>query len=341
MDDKNFWYVACESKDLDLKKPIHVVILEEWVVLFRDASGIARALQDRCIHRSSQLSRGTVVNGCIKCPYHGWTYSGKGDVVDIPAEKVDSVRGRKKAVDYSVVESQGYIYVNLNQVEAHQTKPFVIPFYDAKGYAHIRLINRFKNNVTNCVENFVDIPHTVFVHPTIFRTTKTKKQRMAAQLRREGGAVIVEYKMETDNFGAFSWFLNPTGDEIIHRDSFHMPNVTHVEYIFGPKRHFNITSQSIPIGPAETLVYTDLTYNYGLWNQIAKPIIRWQAQMIIDQDVEILNNQWLTIEKYGSQFMNSNIDMIHLMIEAIRGELERKKDPRTLETKSCEVEFWI
>ena len=34
---------------------------------------------------------------------------------------------------------------------------------------------QFPNNVTNCVEDFVDIPHTAFVHPRIFRVRKDEK----------------------------------------------------------------------------------------------------------------------------------------------------------------------
>jgi phenylpropionate dioxygenase-like ring-hydroxylating dioxygenase large terminal subunit len=341
MNDKSFWYIACESKDLTADKPVARKLLDEWIVLFRDEDGNAAALQDRCLHRSSQLSRGQNKSGCIKCPYHGWTYDRHGEVVDIPAETGTFAGPRKKALAYPVREQQGYIYICLSPTEANETTPFSIPYYEEMGYAHIRLINRFQNNVTNCVENFVDIPHTIFVHPTIFRIEKPRKQRMAAHVCRENGSVIVRYKMETDNFGAFSWFLNPKGNEIIHIDSFHMPNITHVEYIFGPKRHFNIISQSIPIGPAETLVYTDLTYNYGHWNLLAKPIIRMQAQKIIDQDIEVLNNQWKTIEKYGPHFVNSPIDIIHLLIESVRNELAKDRDPRRLEKRSNEVEFWI
>ena len=33
----------------------------------------------------------------------------------------------------------------------------------------------------------------------------------------------------------------------------------------------------------ETLVYTDLTYDYGIWNWLSGPIVRLQAQTIIDQ----------------------------------------------------------
>ena len=60
-------------------------VLDEWLVVFRDEQGRAVAMQDRCIHRNAQLSLGTVKNGCLTCPYHGWVYDGEGHVVAIPS----------------------------------------------------------------------------------------------------------------------------------------------------------------------------------------------------------------------------------------------------------------
>ncbi len=120
-----------------------------------------------------------------------------------------------------------------------------------------------------------------------------------------------------------------------------MPNVSCVEYIFGPKRHFIITSQSIPLEDDETLVYTDLTYNYGIWNKLAAPIVRWQGQAIINQDIDALANQMEVIKKYGSKFANTPADTIHVYVETIQRELERGKDPRKLPEKCVEVSMLV
>ena len=120
-----------------------------------------------------------------------------------------------------------------------------------------------------------------------------------------------------------------------------MPNVTSVDYIFGENRRFIITSQSVPVTDEETLVYTDLTYNYGIWNTFAKPIIRRQAQMIIDQDIAVLGDQMETIRKYGVRFGNTEADVIHVLIESIRNELSKGTDPRLLSEEEREIEFWV
>ena len=67
------WQIACKSKVLR-RKPVKVVIGGQPIVLFRDASGTAAALEDRCAHRNAPLSLGRVCNGRLQCAYHGWEY---------------------------------------------------------------------------------------------------------------------------------------------------------------------------------------------------------------------------------------------------------------------------
>ncbi len=339
MNFRDFWYIAADSRKLRAGQVISSKILGEWLAVFRDETGKAVALQDKCLHRCSQLSTGRVEGGKLQCAYHGWTYDGGGNVVAIPSEGPGKPKQLRRAVPYLTMELDDYIYVRLAHEPSDDVQPFRVPCYKQDGWKAIRLVNRFRNNVTNCAENFIDIPHTVFVHPRIFRDEK--RERFTASVRRKDGSVSVEYHNERANLGIFSWFLNPKGREIGHTDNFHMPNVTSVDYVFSPRRRFIITSQSVPLSDEETIVYTDLTYNYGIWNALAAPIVRKQAQTIIDQDVDILGEQMRNIKRYGDKFCHTEADVIHLMVESIRDELAKGSDPRLLPEKSHEIEFWV
>lgn len=340
MDFRDFFYIAEESKNLRPGEPIGRKILGEWVVLFRDESGAPRALKDRCLHRSAQLSIGTVKNGKLTCPYHGWTYDGRGKVVHIPSLGPEQKKlGNRCSDPYSTREKDGFVYVRLNPRPAEEIEPFDMPAYGAKGYHTLRLQNRFKNNVTNCAENFVDIPHTAFVHPVIFRSPSNEK--LTATVVRENGSVVTTYRGEGKNLGIFGRILNPGGGEIGHVDRFFMPNVTSVEYRLGHGWHFFITSQSVPVTDEETLVYTDLTYNYGRFGRLAAPLVRRHGQAIIDQDLDILENQMKVLKKYDDPFANAPADIVHVFIESIRNEIAKGKDPRALPARSEEIEFWV
>ncbi len=339
MNKNNFWYVVAESKELKKNQVLSRQVLGEWLAIFRDENNNPIALQDKCLHRSAQLSCGKVRDGKLQCMYHGWIYNREGEVIDIPSEGSLLKSKSKISKKYTTLEKDDYIYVRLCDNSKYNLKPFNMPFYKNPKYTTIRLQNWFNNNITNCAENFIDVPHTTFVHPKIFRSST--REKLKAHILREEGSVKIRYKNEKKNVGFFSFFLNSKKEEIYHTDLFVMPNITSVHYKFGSKKHFIITSQSIPVEDNRTLVYTDLTYNYGMASFISRPIVKRQAQIIINQDIEILNNQMKTIEKYNSKFSNSPCDIIHSWVESIQNEIENGNDPRDLRKLETEIEFWV
>lgn len=336
----HFWYIVCESKELKDDQLIQRKILDEWIVLFRDENGTPCAFQDRCIHRNSLLSKGWVKDGKLQCSYHGWTFRGDGKVSAIPSEGASAKMGSRCAKVYQVQEQQDLIYVRLEENVSFTTKPFTMPHYKEKGFETVRLFNVFKNSVLNCVENYIDVPHTVFVHDKIFR--EALKEEITTKIIRSNGSVSIEYFGETSNLGWFSWFLNPKKVPIIHIDTYTMPNVSCVKYIID-KKEFWITSQSIPVTSDETWVWTDLTYNFGhpFLNKLAKPIVRYQGQSVINQDIEVLNIQAQVIKKYGENFSNASADIIHVMIESIYNAIKDGRNPLDLPEYKKEVKFWV
>ena len=335
---EDFWYVVALSEQLSAHTVLARTVLGEWLAIFRDDQGQPVALRDCCLHRHSRLSAGSVQGGQLQCPYHGWRYDGSGAVVAVPAEgKCPKVS--RKAQGYATREQDGYVYVRLAADPSIESAPFPMPHYQAPGWSTVRVINRFQNTVTNCAENFIDIPHTASVHPGIFR--RSQQQQLEMTVTRRDGMVTAIYRNETTNLGWYRWFLNPQGHEIYHVDRFFMPNVTSVEYDMGPSRRCFITSQAIPETADTTLVYTDVTFNYGLWNRLARPFVHWTAQRIINQDIEALALQQQTIAKYGERFTHTPADTIHVFVESIRGAIAAGKDPRQLPDQSVDVTFWV
>lgn len=336
----DFWYIVALSEQLKPNTVISRTVLGEWLAIFRGENGQAVALRDRCLHRNSRLSTGKVCHGALQCPYHGWVYDQGGKVIAVPAEGKDfKTSQQRQAKSYAIKEQDGYVYVRLADNPSVDFEPFSMPHYEQPGWETVRVINRFANNVTNCAENFIDIPHTAFVHPGVFRTSRQQKLEMTVE--RENGAVMVEYRHETSNLGWYSRFLNRGGGEIKHSDRFYLPNITSVEYQMGRHRHLLITSQSIPETDHSTLVYTDVTYNYGIWNKLARPFVWWTAQHIIKQDVVILGIQGEVINKYGTQFAHTPADTVHVFVESIRAAISRGEDPRLLPNQLVKVTFWV
>lgn len=332
----DYWYVVAESGELTRDRVLARCVLGRTLACFRGADGRPALLADRCLHRNAPLSAGTACAGVLTCPYHGWRYDGDGRVVDIPSAAAGKPGLRSRP--FAALERDGYVYVRLKHDAPADIAPFPMPHYGERGWRTLRLQNRFANDVANCVENFIDIPHTAFVHRGIFRSSRA--ERLSATVARERGEVHVTYRNERANLGTYAWFLNPRGREIEHTDSFYAPNVTSVVYRMGA-RTFIITSQAVPVTAEETLVYTDLTYDFGVLNALAAPFVRAHGQRIIDQDVEILARQMEVIRRYGREFHDMPADLIHRMVDSLREAIARGEDPRALPPVRQEIEFRV
>jgi phenylpropionate dioxygenase-like ring-hydroxylating dioxygenase large terminal subunit len=334
---RNYWYVVAESRELRHDRPLARRLFDENLVCFRNAAGTPTVLRDRCLHRNAPLSAGQVREGLLHCPYHGWAYDGEGRVAAIPALG-PQLSQRHCSAPFAVIEQQGFVYARLAREAPADIRPFDMPHHGEPGWHSLRLQNRFANTVANCVENFIDIPHTAFVHRRIFRSSTG--ERLTARVERKNAQVHIEYRNERDNLGSWRWFLNPRGLPVSHTDSFHAPNVTSVEYRIGRKAFF-ITSQAVPVNAAETLVYTDLTYRFGLFNRLAAPFVWRHGQRIIDQDLEILALQMRNIQRYGQEFRDTPADHIHRMVDSLREAIERGEDPHALPALVRDIEFYV
>ena len=332
----DYWYVVAESGALTGDRVLARCVLGRTLACFRGTDGRPAVLRDRCLHRNAPLSAGTVQQGVLTCPYHGWRYDGDGRVVSIPSTA--AARRGLCSRPLAALERDGYVYVRLKGEAAPDIAPFPMPHYGERGWRTLRLQNRFANNVANCVENFIDIPHTAFVHKGIFRSSRA--ERLSASVARERGEVHVTYRNERANLGTYAWFLNPRHREIEHTDSFYAPNVTSVVYRIG-SRTFIITSQAVPVTDEETLVYTDLTYAFGALNAVAAPFVRAHGQRIIDQDNEILGRQMQVIRRYGREFHDMPSDLIHRMVDSLRDAIARGEDPRALPALRQDIEFYV
>src|SRR5262245_39286705 len=100
---KDYWYPVARSAEVT-DKPVGTMLLDEPLVLWRSTSGVA-AFKDLCVHRGTRLSIGSVVNGELRCTYHGWTYGGDGAVCRIPAvPRERGIPSRARAVAYATSE---------------------------------------------------------------------------------------------------------------------------------------------------------------------------------------------------------------------------------------------
>src|SRR5439155_12277950 len=150
-------------------------------------------------------------------------------------------------------ESDGYIWVHLG-AGAPVVEPYRFPNCDERGSTTFRMKTRFAATVEHCLENFLDCPHTAYVHSGWFRTRDTAEPRAVTRVLDH--EVEIEFQGEPINNSLAFRLFAPVGATLRHTDRFIMPNVSRVDYDFGPSHHFIITSQCTPVSDDETEVYT-------------------------------------------------------------------------------------
>jgi phenylpropionate dioxygenase-like ring-hydroxylating dioxygenase large terminal subunit len=175
---KNTWYAAAQADEL-ASGPLARTLLEQPIVLFRTASGMVTALQDRCPHRFAPLSRGKVRGEELECGYHGLRFNGAGACSHNPHGPVPP---RAKVRPYPVLERYGYIWFwpgEPSRAEASLLPEFAFlsdpdHFTITPGYLHV------KANYELIVDNLLDLSHALFVHPHFAIPGMTVEQQLKA-----------------------------------------------------------------------------------------------------------------------------------------------------------------
>src|SRR4029079_803515 len=111
---QNGWYAAVWSNDLK-DRPLARTFLNERVVLFRAASGVPAALEDKCCHRAAPLSRGEVMGEYLACGYHGLQFDAGGQCVLVPGQ--NHVPSGARVRSYPIHEKWNVVWIWMGNPE--------------------------------------------------------------------------------------------------------------------------------------------------------------------------------------------------------------------------------
>lgn len=165
---RRFWYPLMPVSQLSDGQPQSFELLGKKLALWLDADQQPVAVVDYCCHRSAQLSKGVVVNGCLRCPYHGWSYSGQGTCVHVPQFSPDqAIPSSYRVQAYQCAERYGYVWVCLDDAPL-----LAIPDIPEATDPALRLIPQFwepwQCSGLRMMENSFDNAHFSFVHAASF-----------------------------------------------------------------------------------------------------------------------------------------------------------------------------
>jgi phenylpropionate dioxygenase-like ring-hydroxylating dioxygenase large terminal subunit len=208
---RNSWYAVARSADVT-SSPHGVTLLATRVVLYRGSSGVVAA-PDRCPHREAPLSQGTVVDDCLVCPYHGWTFDDDGRCVAIPSSDDGvPVPPRAHLATFACEEHYGLVWLCLGTPSGAVP---VIPQEDDHRFRRINTpVEQWHTSATRMTDNFLDITHFPFVHVGTFGRAQDTKVPKVELRELDSGWFGYSYDIRANNDALGSLASGQSGDVV-------------------------------------------------------------------------------------------------------------------------------
>ena len=160
------WYLASYSDELKVGEVKPLQLFGRDVVLFRDAGGVAHIADAYCPHLGAHIGHGgKVVGGCIRCPFHGWTFDGASGECRT-ASPGDPVPPKARLDRWPTVEASSMILVWFHEQRAAPTWDVgELADFDEPGWSAWHHKDwRLRARIQDIAENDADFCHTPAVH---------------------------------------------------------------------------------------------------------------------------------------------------------------------------------
>ncbi|MFO7551832.1 MAG: Rieske 2Fe-2S domain-containing protein [Haliea sp.] len=164
------WHIVAFSRELAVGEVQRLHYFNRDLVLFRGESGTAAVLDAHCPHLGAHLASdgGRLSGDTIACPFHGWTFNGAGECVDIPYASKIPERARHALRGWPLREVNGFIA--LWHDPANEPPEDYLPEIPDWGHGeggwgdwHFHR-SRIRAQPCDVIENIVDIAHFPHVH---------------------------------------------------------------------------------------------------------------------------------------------------------------------------------
>ena len=290
-DPKHYWWPLATQAELDTGKPLARSLHGLPLVLFRDVAGGPAALLDRCPHRHAPLSCGTLRQGELECPYHGWRFAADGRCTAVPG--MDHEAGRKPLIaSFSTRIAHGLVWIctHPDDTTPEPVAPAVLD--DVDGFF---MTDTVQCGIAEVAENFLDGFHTHFVHAGWIRRD-SKRQTVKASVHRLEAGVEARYSEEGLQSGLISSLLE--GDREASMGSFRLPGIAEIEYRGRRGLNLLVTAWLTPEDTDRLRIHARVATRRGLapaW--LKRALLQRVFAVILRQDKTILEQTQANIER--------------------------------------------
>ena len=157
------WYWVEFSENIKKGKLYSKQWMGRQTVYWRDDDGHVCLAKAICPHLGANLIPelgGKLRDGCLVCPFHGFSYNSKGECVNTPSGPLNT---SVQLETYPTVETGG---VTLAYWHPEQTEPdWFVPELESSGWSKLLYAGEvIKTHPQETSENGVDITHLPYVH---------------------------------------------------------------------------------------------------------------------------------------------------------------------------------
>lgn len=242
------WYVAAKSVQVKANTPFGTMLLGQKIVLWRDKTGKANALEDFCPHRGAPLSRGEVHEGNIACRYHGVVLDPSGTILRVPAMPECALEGRRAVKSYEVTEVADAVFVYVPSVEQPKAPPLIVPpEFTSPEWTGFCCASAWNANYRYALDNLADPMHGCYLHANSFTLAFGSKQDLMKLSKTQEGFLVSRVAQTGENF---DWT-----DMVVRNDTFYCRLDIPYPAAAGPGGPFRIIGFVTPVDERACKVY--------------------------------------------------------------------------------------
>jgi phenylpropionate dioxygenase-like ring-hydroxylating dioxygenase large terminal subunit len=231
---RNIWYLAAWAEELSAERMLARTLLDEPLILFRDAAGQSRALRDRCPHRFAPLSRGKLENGTVRCGYHGLGFGPDGACIHNPHGPVPKAA---RVAGYPLLERHAAVWVWMGDISRidESTIPDLSFIERTPAPARAQGLLQTRANYELMVDNIMDLSHADYLHPDSLGggiNTRTK-----GKVERGDREIAIKWHATNETLPPLMNAMLPTpGDpaDFVNEVYWSAPGVMRQRVLFGP-----------------------------------------------------------------------------------------------------------
>lgn len=277
-----FWHPVATLDELReaAPHPLAVDLLGRRLAL-ADLGERVLATVDRCPHRSTRLSIGSVEPEGIRCAYHGWRFGPDGRCDDLPAMPEGPIPGRACLETFDAEVAYGLVWVCLDG-SAGTSIPACPAWTDGTMRVLTGAPYTWPTSAPRRVENFVDLAHFAWVHDgTLGRRDQPVPQ--LPEIRREDGELRFEYRPpdqpveDTAMFGS-SRYRMP------------MPLTVNIDFTLDTGAHRTLWMTASPVDRGTSRSFWLVCRDDDLDEQRDADHLAFQ-QVVLDEDEPVVCNQ--------------------------------------------------